>query len=521
MTIRWERFAGRTDRFAIRLSLLSDPDGGVGASSEESASWGSIEMWVDHRNLCANIDQGEALSASHWYLLPIAEWLTANWNALLHEERLPLVDSADTGAVALASTRSAPALLDEEATVEWEEERFAWWSRHAIRTSRTGGLLPNVVFRRLRDYVEISWDDEGEAGAPPGFEFTASRGNFLLRPREVAQPLYEVLTALADVLGERGSAGRLVGLRHALDAITGGEQERARQIWLAGMSPESRTALDGGHEPSTRWRSVIDDLTRPGQEAALEAALNDERTSLVVDAPSQAAMMFSSVSPTLAEDDVRTLAAVLIDRFSGTGDTPALRALARDVVPDPHSAFWQQGYDLAEDLHDVLDDLDADDAVDVERVVSDLGIEIVERTFLDRDIRACSLVGPFHLATIVHNTAARTGTSARARRFTVAHELCHLLYDRDRAAKVAIASGPWAPRGIEQRANAFAAMFLMPPDLLRSHLASLVESGWTVDRLTSLAQSLQVSRSAAVHHLYNLTMMSESVRDDLLRRTAD
>ena len=37
---------------------------------------------------------------------------------------------------------------------------------------------------------------------------------------------------------------------------------------------------------------------------------------------------------------------------------------------------------------------------------------------------------------------------------------------------VAIATGPWAPAGIEQRANAFAAAFLMPTWLLKDALSA-------------------------------------------------
>lgn len=43
-------------------------------------------------------------------------------------------------------------------------------------------------------------------------------------------------------------------------------------------------------------------------------------------------------------------------------------------------------------------------------------------------------------------------------RFTLAHELCHLLIDRDSGSQLALVSGPWAPKAVEQRANAFAAV---------------------------------------------------------------
>ena len=47
-------------------------------------------------------------------------------------------------------------------------------------------------------------------------------------------------------------------------------------------------------------------------------------------------------------------------------------------------------------------------------------------------------------------------------RFTVAHEVCHLLFDRDVGCRLAIANGPWDPQDVEQCADSFTAMLLMP-----------------------------------------------------------
>jgi Zn-dependent peptidase ImmA (M78 family) len=41
--------------------------------------------------------------------------------------------------------------------------------------------------------------------------------------------------------------------------------------------------------------------------------------------------------------------------------------------------------------------------------------------------------------------------------------------------KLAMATGPWAPRDLEKRANAFAAMFIMPTDLVRTLFGGMIE----------------------------------------------
>src|SRR4051794_13484518 len=97
MSTTWERFSGDENTFAVRLAFRSDPDPS-GADPEESASWGSFQLWANGKNLCAYLDQGETLESVHWYLLPLLEWLTEHWDAALHEERLPLVIRGDSAA---------------------------------------------------------------------------------------------------------------------------------------------------------------------------------------------------------------------------------------------------------------------------------------------------------------------------------------------------------------------------------------------------------------------------------------
>src|SRR2546427_10846495 len=95
---------------------------------------------------------------------------------------------------------------------------------------------------------------------------------------------------------------------------------------------------------------------------------------------------------------------------------------------------------------------------------------------------------------IIQNESSFSYRHAAAARFTLTHELCHLLVDETRGKKLAIASGPWAPRGLEQRANAFAAMFLMPPQLIQRAIADLPDPIHDIASISSIANKLQVSK---------------------------
>ena len=89
MSLLWEKFSGDTERFGVRLAFHQDPDRGLGATKEESLSWGAFQIWVEGQNLCAHMEEGELVESVHWYLLPLLEWLAVQWDAFLHEERLP------------------------------------------------------------------------------------------------------------------------------------------------------------------------------------------------------------------------------------------------------------------------------------------------------------------------------------------------------------------------------------------------------------------------------------------------
>ena len=222
MPVQWERLVGDTSRFAIRLAFAPDPDEGRAAVPEVSHSWGSFQLWVDGRNLCAHSEEGERIESVHWYLLPLMEWLARNWNPLLHEERLPVKNGGGNAWASLRSTRFPPAAMamDVDLEARWDERWHGWWSRHALRAASDGGLFPDVIFRRLRDVVEISWGDARGAGTPAGFDFLECGPRAVrLPPAEVAAPLHEALVSACDHLVHAAESDRVRELLRVLRAL--------------------------------------------------------------------------------------------------------------------------------------------------------------------------------------------------------------------------------------------------------------------------------------------------------------
>jgi Zn-dependent peptidase ImmA (M78 family) len=89
--------------------------------------------------------------------------------------------------------------------------------------------------------------------------------------------------------------------------------------------------------------------------------------------------------------------------------------------------------------------------------------------------------------------------------------------DRLAGAELALVSGPWAPRAIEQRANAFAAELLMPHALVgRAYASHGSNPRWgSYEELLEAAKTLDVSPDALSNHLYNQRFIDIAERDAL------
>lgn len=110
------------------------------------------------------------------------------------------------------------------------------------------------------------------------------------------------------------------------------------------------------------------------------------------------------------------------------------------------------------------------------------------------------------------------GSPAR-QRFTLAHELGHLLAEDDQGVHLDkdIYDRAQAKDPTEQRANAFASAFLMPEETLRDAAG---DSGFSEESFSSLACDLQVSPSALAFRLKRLQLVDSGTCDRFRKLTA-
>ena len=154
--------------------------------------------------------------------------------------------------------------------------------------------------------------------------------------------------------------------------------------------------------------------------------------------------------------------------------------------------------------------LGSEPIVDIRALVEQKGLLVYSTPIANGSLSGCfALIGDD--AWIMVNSASTVGRQ----RFTIAHEYCHSLVDRDLGFVLCTAEKP----AHERFADAFAAAFLMPPESGDTYFASDVASDRriTPERVVEYCYAYGVSYVSAVYRLHNLGLFNASHRDVLLR----
>jgi Zn-dependent peptidase ImmA (M78 family) len=221
--------------------------------------------------------------------------------------------------------------------------------------------------------------------------------------------------------------------------------------------------------------------------------------------------MFGALAPDIALDDALMLADEIAAAPRPAPGAESLGSPAAFTGEKP----WKQAYGLAGRLIERHPSWFASPPIDIEAFLADLDIRIVERELPTSGVQAVSFGGPQHAPTIVLNTNSPLNQSLTSRRFILAHELFHLLHDQDRGGTVAVASGPWTSPRVEQRANAFAAMLLMPEHLMFREMIGVDRT--KLSSLETLASRFETGIIATISHAKNLGWLTWGQRQYLLQ----
>lgn len=122
--------------------------------------------------------------------------------------------------------------------------------------------------------------------------------------------------------------------------------------------------------------------------------------------------------------------------------------------------------------------------VDPEALLRSWGVAIKNKQLAEAShLDAVCCWGPKHGPLIIVNKAGKHAHDKGGYRATLAHEICHLLIDRQEALPLGEALGGRVAEPVEIRARAFAAEFLLPRHIVSTEWQSTVQPDSLVQRL--------------------------------------
>lgn len=484
---------GSPSVFEIAARWTDDREPRSRLPHREGWSTGDLRITVGGQVLTAHKFNGKARNHISWYLAPVVEWLITNWTWLFHEESYSWPDkSGQPAAVATFFAMERTIGSDDASERDAYAKIQTWWMRHALRASDSSAIYPDIYFRRVNDDIEVSWQSRQPVYAPQSFTLMLAPGYMLLPVESVAEPLWKFLEWATNPPNIKGESDR---------AIVGDLQMRLAQLKNIPLSQLELTYVN------SRVRRLLETARdvvnwKPENKVMESVPVISELDSSV--------LMFGGLDVQIRENDAVKLMGLLSKQRNGQEQASLSR-----LVANPRTDAWmrpyEEGYELADDLRDMLG-IEPDELfVDIHKVLRDLNIEIVETKLETDEIRGVAIAGRGFAPAILINTNSIYNCNSAGKRFTLAHELCHILYDRTRARKISHLSGPWTSARTEKRANAFAVMFLASTTALRK---SLVKNN--PDEVHALAEKVGLGFLALVEHLFNINLIGDTERE-LLR----
>jgi hypothetical protein len=478
MTLWYQRMFGEQRSFALRLGWLDDP---VPRGSRFAAPlWGSFELWADGRCLTQSVSSSEGTTNSSviWNLAPFFEWLSDVGLRLVNEDPFPRFSKGLTEADGCSwfDATLTPPILSAEREARWFLRRSEWRHHHALRRSTEDAVLPNVVFKRTGDSVEISWDNETWGTQRSDVRFVEPRGRCFVSAELFANVLHQ---ASHDALRE--ASQRFTDDTSVVALLKRFEALRAQ--------PDD-------------WRWLVHRPT--AEQIRQEASLADIKASLEEHTRSTAERLYVPHAPQtrlLRQARLETASAIrAVLEFARSEGALRLSTTFQDLVrprlPAPHQP-WDEGNERAEELREDLG-WGTDPLPDLATWLHAEGCWIQGA--------ALGIPATVSMVTARGDRTARIHLNPDARRHmpetALATGLGHLLMDREDCS----VEGEWEDWATAARARAFGVALCLPEEGVRDVLSHASEIG--VGEVRAVMKRFKTGPIATTQRLRNLKLIS-------------
>jgi Zn-dependent peptidase ImmA (M78 family) len=449
-------------RDALHFDLvLEDTD------AEKDMAWGKLRVTLGGSVVWGDDDAPLEDGGVEWRWIDLLAFLGRKWPWLMLEERYPIpVEPLDPSGLRRDAgyrwSKLSEALMQEE-----DRQLFLFENRHDMAMGVNGMFLPSLFF--LSQGKKI-WACSGDCCRVLDFQ----------QVKACLQELGDFLAGIVGPVAERPEAV------HAVQCWKEKEGKTDRLFWelRTGLNASLRVSLEQGIAAEEYWE-ICSDTGYQDNEILAAARLSSGFVSL---------------------DDQRRL----LQRIRETpgSEVGCLDNFARDIVGriDTTLRPYEQGYALAAALRQALE-LGDDDCVAPEDILRGWGIIIEEISLDGCPLDGVAFWGKRHGPAVLLNVGSRARPAhEHGRRTSLAHEICHLLIDREAMLPFSEVIGGHTPLYVEQRARAFAAEFLLPRDTAVSYVRS---ASSLEEALTRLSEDFIVSKEVAAWQIRNSHASSE------------
>ena len=429
---------------------------------------GGEPIWITH--------QADRMHGIEWTWSDLLSFLTSNWAWLLNEQGLPL------------PVKYFPDILSGTAADIWEK-----------LSQKNSIELTKEQKRSLRTFCQRHNLAEASSGIVLPSLFLLRIGNQLLFSSEKKQILiniqdgYQLLSQVGDTIYRWMEPYADGGTQPLLDAWKTRDQRvkeiiTSKEYLLARMDRDSFNVLS--RQMNHQWNNTWDGSIMRESEifAAARMSAGFVPISQQIDI-----LNIIKTCPAINTERINVLSNYLCNFYlliseSSEKDTKTLQ----DYVI---------GYALADELRKYLH-VEDDNSLNPEDIINNIGVYIYERKWLETPIDALSCWSDNHGPLIILNVAdGKRCSHEYGRRFTLGHELCHLLIDRGNSLGLVDIFGYGMPSFMERRASAFAAELLLPRDLAFIEFQKNDDESSTF--LLYLRNKYKVPRKTAASQVFN------------------
>lgn len=424
--------------------------------------------------------------------------ITRQWNRLLLDQTYPLGLLPDLPSQIESKVHDRWQRIPQEQVDEEASELDAFEEAHNLVTA-FGGLFDLPPFWLMRQGDEFIYDAGSRIfGKIP---FKAVR---------------EELVRVGDKIAEQMASEPSGTWTRAINAWKNRDQTEAVQL----------VAISGGFQKSVASKLLEDELIKA--PASFDDIANDNDELLI------AARMAGSL-PTDQIVKIIELARRFDYQACEKLDKMSVAAIEHLEAMSAARPF-EEGLALAQFTRDWFD-IDSKDRFDIDHAVHNLGVEIITEAVGLRDFDGLAIAGtrygPGAFINLDSKRLKHTGKGEwgaadlpndAGYRINLAHELCHLIVDREHPFTAVEVLNSRMPTSIEQRARAFAGELLLPSEMAASvweEVGSPIEIEPLAAVMQRLADDFGVSFSVIrwkIWHHAQPVMSGE--RDNLLKLRA-